>query len=158
MMYWTCIILFCTVYITFIHILSKGFRGACRRSFWGFSGRLPFVQLLNLASYFYFDRTCCVTFERDDFIEEACVFSCHPNFNTKPLSRIMTRSVHNYFKLIICNAILQLFGLVDSMTLHQVRSFKKKIDCVSAWTESILLIILFAILISLVLRFSNTHL
>ena len=87
-MYWTCIILFCLVYITIIHLLSKGFRGACRCSFWGFSGRLPFVQLLNLSFYFYFDRTCCVTFERDDFIEEACIFRCHPDFYTEPLSRL----------------------------------------------------------------------
>ena len=87
-MYWTCIILFCLVYFTIIHLLSKGFRGACRCSFWGFSGRLPFVQLLNLPFYFYFDRTCCVTFERDDFIEEACVFRCHPDFYTKSLSRL----------------------------------------------------------------------
>ena len=39
-------------------------------------------------SYFYFDRTCCVTFKCDDFIEKACVFRCHPDFNTKPLSRL----------------------------------------------------------------------
>ena len=41
MMYWTCIILFCPVYITIIHLLSKGFRGAC----------LLFLRLLRQAPF-----------------------------------------------------------------------------------------------------------
>ncbi len=81
-----CFILFCRLY--YHH--TPPFRGlrefAC--TILRLCSKLPFVRSPNIPLYLYFDRLIVntIVLDRNDFIEETCVFRCHLNSYPKRFS------------------------------------------------------------------------
>ena len=79
---------FCFVgYITLIHLLF-GVSGSLLVLFCCWCSKLPFVRSPNIPLYLYFDRLIVntIVLDRNDFIEETCVFRCHLNSHPKGFS------------------------------------------------------------------------